>query len=291
MLDIQIPQLFVPGAPQQQIVAVVIHLHHQGEQLLPFPGHLLHIHEGVELRPLHPFLIRELQPQGAGLQVFHQLGGQLVGHELPDLFLLVVPFLRLQGFQVVGQLLIFVLHRHGVRPVAVFVSNGDVGSLLNEPAHHREIVGAGGLGDRGGGVREHHVRLVIIDVCPFFQKQPGKFGIALGHSGPECLAAKLLHCNPGLLQHLDILRALAPAHLLEGPLFLLRAELCGLSSKERHHLRPTTAGGGEQQGLFLCQTGISSMLQQEVDHRHIVPKNRNLQWHQLDVFAELDGNI
>ena len=22
-----------------------------------------------------------------------------------------------------------------------------------------------------------------------------------------------------------------------------------------------------------------------------IPKNRNLQWHQLDVFAELDGNI
>jgi len=33
------------------------------------------------------------------------------------------------------------------------------------------------------------------------------------------------------------------------------------------------------------------MLQQEVDHRHIIPKNRDLQWHQLDVFAELDGNI
>ena len=35
-----------------------------------------------------------VQTQGAGLQVFHQLGGQLVGHELPDLFLLVVPFLK-----------------------------------------------------------------------------------------------------------------------------------------------------------------------------------------------------
>ena len=46
------------------------------------------------------------------------------------------------GLQVVGQLLILVLHRHGVRPVAVFVSNGDVGALLNEPAHHGEIVGA-----------------------------------------------------------------------------------------------------------------------------------------------------
>jgi len=33
------------------------------------------------------------------------------------------------------------------------------------------------------------------------------------------------------------------------------------------------------------------MLQQEVDHGHIIPKNRDLQWHQLDVFAELDGNI
>ena len=291
MLDVQIPQLFVPGAPQQQIVAVVVHLHHQGEQLLPFPGHLLHIHEGVELRPLHPFLIRELQPQGAGLQVFHQLGGQLVGHELPELLLLVVPFLRLQGLQVVGQLLILVLHRHGVRPVAVFVSNGDVGSLLHQPAHHGKIVRAGGLGDRGGGVREHHVRLVVIDIRPFFQQQFGKLGLSLGHSGPECLAAKLVHCDPGLLQHLDILRSLAPAHFLEGPLFLLRAEFCGLSSKERHHLRPTTAGGGEQQGLFLCQTGISSMLQQEVDHGHIIPKNRDLQWHQLDVFAELDGNI
>ena len=29
----------------------------------------------------HPLLLRELQPQGAGRQVFHQLGGQLVGHE------------------------------------------------------------------------------------------------------------------------------------------------------------------------------------------------------------------
>ena len=33
------------------------------------------------------------------------------------------------------------------------------------------------------------------------------------------------------------------------------------------------------------------MLQQEVDHGHIVPKNRDLQRHQFDVFAELDGNI
>ena len=48
---------------------------------------------------------------------------------------------------------------------------------------------------------------------------------------------------------MDILRAFAPAHFLEGPLFLLRAEFCDLSGKERHHLRPTTAGGGEQQGL------------------------------------------
>ena len=94
-----------------------------------------------------------------------------------------------------------------------------------------------------------------------------------------------------MLQHLDILRALAPAYFLEGTLFLLRAEFCGLSSKEGDHLRPTTAGSGEQQGLFLCQTGISSMLQQEVDHGHIVPKNRDLQRHQFDVFAELDGNI
>ena len=147
------------------------------------------------------------------------------------------------------------------------------------------------FGDSGGGVRKHHVRLVVIDVCPFFQKQPGKFGIALRHSGPKCLAAKLVHCDPGLFQHLDILRSLSPAHFLEGPLFLLRGEYCGLSRKEGHHLRPTTAGGGEQQGLFLCQTGISSMLQQEMDHGHIIPKNRDLQWHQLDVFAELDGNI
>jgi len=132
---------------------------------------------------------------------------------------------------------------------------------------------------------------VVIDVCPFFQKQSGKFGIALGHSGPECLAAKLFHCDPGLLKHRDVLRALTPAYFLESPLFLLQAEFCGLSSKERHHLRPTAAGGGEQQRLFLCQTGISAMLQQEVDHRHIIPKNRDLQWHQLDVFAELDGNI
>ena len=32
------------------------------------------------------------------------------------------------------------------------------------------------------------------------------------------------------------------------------------------------------------------MLQQEVDHGHIVPKNCDLQRHQLDVFAELDGS-
>ena len=55
------------------------------------------------------------------------------------------------------------------------------------------------FGDSGRGVRKHHVRLVVIDVCPFFQKQLGKFGIALRHSGPECLAAKLVHCDPGLL--------------------------------------------------------------------------------------------
>ena len=53
-------------------------------------------------------------------------------------------------------------------------------------------------------------------------------------------------------------RMLAPAHLLEGPLFLLRAELCGLSSKERHHLRPTTAGGGEQQGDVYKRQGQHS---------------------------------
>ena len=32
------------------------------------------------------------------------------------------------------------------------------------------------------------------------------------------------------------------------------------------------------------------MLQQEVNHGHIVPKNCDLQRHQLDVFAELDGS-
>ena len=170
MLDVQIPQLFVPGAPQQQIVAVVVHLHHQGEQLLPFPSHLLYIHKGVKLRPLHPFLIRELQPQGAGLQVFHQLGGQLVGHELPDLFLLVVPFLWLQHLQVVGHLLILVLNCHTVWTVAVFVNNGDVRPLFHQPAHHGEILMPSRFGDSGGGVRKHHVRLVVIDVCPFFQK-------------------------------------------------------------------------------------------------------------------------
>ena len=54
-----------------------------------------------------------------------------------------------------------------------WVSNGDVSSLLNEPAHHGEIVGAGGLGDRGRGIREHHVRLVVIDIRPFFQSGMG----------------------------------------------------------------------------------------------------------------------
>ena len=102
---------------------------------------------------------------------------------------------------------------------------------------------------------------------------------------------QLGHRDPGLLQHRDILRSLPPAHFLEGPLFLLRAEFCGLSSKEGDNLRPAAAGGSEQQGLFLCQVGICPMLQQKVDHGHIIPKNRDLQWHQLDVFAELDGNI
>ena len=111
----------------------------------------------------------------------------------------VVPVLRLQRLQVVGHLLILVLNCHTVRPVAVFVNKGDIRSLFHQPAHHGEIVGVGGLGDRGRGVRKHHVRLVVIDVCPFFQKQLGKFGIALRHSGPECLAAKLVHCDPGLL--------------------------------------------------------------------------------------------
>ena len=123
---------------------------------------------------------------------------------------------------------------------------GTMETLLNEPANHREIVGAGGLGDRGGGVREHHVRLVVIDIRPFFQQQFGKLGLSIGHRRSECLAAKLVHCDPGLLQHLDILRVLAPAHFLEDPLFLLRTEFCGLFSKECHHLRLTTAGGGEQ---------------------------------------------
>ena len=132
---------------------------------------------------------------------------------------------------------------------------------------------------------------MVIDVRPFFQQQFGKLGLSIRHSRPECLAAKLVHCDPSLLQHRDILRSLPPAHFLEGPLFLLRGEFCGLSSKEGDNLRPTTAGSGEQQGLFLRQTGISSMLQQEVDHGHIVPKNRDLQRHQFDVFAELDGNI
>ena len=54
---------------------------------------------------------------------------------------------------------------------------------------------------------------------------------------------------------------------------------------------PETAAAICDQGCISSLQGISSMLQQEVDHRHIVPKNRNLQWHQLDVFAELDGNI
>ncbi len=119
---------------------------------------------------------------------------------------------------------------------------------------------ADSLSDSSRSVRKHHVRLVVIDVCPFFQKQSGKFGIALGHSGPKCLAAKLVHRDPGLLQHLDILQALAPANFLESPLFLLRAEFRGLLGKEGDYLRPAAADSGEQQGLFLCQTGIGSML-------------------------------
>jgi len=67
--------------------------------------------------------------------------------------------------------------------------------------------------------------------------------------------------------------------------------LRGLSRKEGHYLRPAAAGGGEQKGLFLRQTGISSMLQQEVDHGHIIPKNCNLQRCEFDILAELNGNI
>ena len=55
-------------------------------------------------------------------------------------------------------------------------------------------------------------------------------------STPVTEAAKLLHCNPGLLQHRDILRALAPAYFLKGPLFLLLAEFCSLSSKKLWYL-------------------------------------------------------
>ena len=36
---------------------------------------------------------------------------------------------------------------------------------------------------------------------------------------------------------------------------------------------------------------LEALLQQEVNHGHIIPKNRDLQRHQLDIFAELDGNI
>ena len=31
MLDVEIPKLLVFGVPQQQVVAVVVHLHHEGE--------------------------------------------------------------------------------------------------------------------------------------------------------------------------------------------------------------------------------------------------------------------
>ena len=98
MLDVQIPEFLISGTPQQQIVAVIVHFRHKGEQLFSFPGHLLHIHVGVKLRPFHQLPLRKFQAQGAGFQIFHQLGRQLVRHELTHLFLFVMPALRLQGF-------------------------------------------------------------------------------------------------------------------------------------------------------------------------------------------------
>ena len=70
-------------------------------------------------------------------------------------------------------------------------------------------------------------------------------------------------CDPSLLQHRDILRALAPAYFLKGPLFLLQAEFCSLSSKQPLLLTAARCCGPEVVALFAEQTAILSPKQKE----------------------------
>ena len=86
--------------------------------------------------------------------------------------------------------------------------------------------------DSSRGVRKHHVRLVIIDIRSFFEKQSGQFCITFGHSGSECFTAKLSDTDSCFFQHGNILGPITPAHFLKSPLFLLTAEVGNLSSKE-----------------------------------------------------------
>lgn len=53
---------------------------------------------------------------------------------------------------------------HTVGTVAVFVNQGDVRPMFHQPVHHGKIVRAGDQGDGGGGIREHHVQLVVTDI-------------------------------------------------------------------------------------------------------------------------------
>ena len=48
-------------------ILLIVHFRHKGEQLFPFPGHLLYIHVGVQFRPFHQFPLWKFQTQGAGL--------------------------------------------------------------------------------------------------------------------------------------------------------------------------------------------------------------------------------
>ena len=74
MLNVQIPEFLISGTPQQQIVAVIVHFRHKGEQLFPFPGHLLYIHVGVKLRPFHQLPLRKFQAQGADITIPDKYG-------------------------------------------------------------------------------------------------------------------------------------------------------------------------------------------------------------------------
>ena len=291
MLGVQIPEFPVSGAPQKQIVAVVVHPRHEREQLSPFPLHFLQIHVGAELHPLHPFLLRKFEPQRTGFQVIHQFDGQLVGGQLAGFFLLAVQIFRLQGSQIVGHFLVFVADRHRVGAVSVFVREGNVRPVLKEPAHHGEIVGAGRLGNRRGGIRIDHVRQMVVDVCAFFQKQLSQGEVSLRRGSPEGLAAVLGHGDAGLFQNGNVLGAVAPADFLEKPPLVGFVQLLGLFDKEFHHFGAAAADHSEGERLFLRLFRVGAPLQQIPNHGRVIPKDGDFQRHELGVPADPDRGV